>query len=226
MLTIHEEVIQGSDQWLAMRRGILTASEMKLIVTPTLKVANNDKEKTHLYELLGQRITGYVEPFYISDDMMRGMVDEITARELYAEKYASVTEVGFITNDKWGWVMGYSPDALVGDDGAIECKSRRAKYQVETLLANKLPDEYLLQVQTGLLVSEREWIDFVSYSAGLPMFTLRVYPDPVVQQAILNAAHLFYDRLDVLFADYQARLLDPASRLIPTERKIEQEIVI
>lgn len=36
---IHSDLIQGSDEWLEARRGIITASEVKLILTPTLKVA-------------------------------------------------------------------------------------------------------------------------------------------------------------------------------------------
>src|SRR3546814_11524267 len=107
---------------------------MKLIVTPTLKAANNDKTRTHLYELLAQRVTGYVEPHYISDDMLRGMDDEIIARDEYTKHHAPVEQTGFITNDKWGFTIGYSPDGLVGDDGLIECKSRRQKYQVQTII--------------------------------------------------------------------------------------------
>ena len=42
-----------------------------------------------------------------------------------------------MTNDDHGVVIGYSPDGLVGDDGLIECKSRRQKYQIETILADK-----------------------------------------------------------------------------------------
>src|SRR3546814_7698252 len=76
---------------------------MKLIVTPTLKAANNDKTRTHLYELLAQRVTGYVEPHYISDDMLRGMDDEIIARDEYTKHHAPVEQTGFITNDKWGF---------------------------------------------------------------------------------------------------------------------------
>ena len=34
--TIHPDLVQGSDEWLQARLGLLTASEMKLIVTPTL----------------------------------------------------------------------------------------------------------------------------------------------------------------------------------------------
>src|SRR3546814_17561163 len=60
-LVYHTDLIQGSEEWLQARCGLLTASEMKLIVTPTLKAANNDETRTHLYELLAQRVTGYVE---------------------------------------------------------------------------------------------------------------------------------------------------------------------
>ena len=58
----HDDLIQGSDEWLQIRCGLLTASEMKHILTPTLKVANNDKTRAHAYELAFQRITQYVEP--------------------------------------------------------------------------------------------------------------------------------------------------------------------
>src|SRR3546814_6407235 len=84
------DLIQGSEEWLQARCGLLTASEMKLIVTPTLKAANNDKTRTHLYELLAQRVTGYVEPHYISDDMLRGMDDEIIRSEEHTSELQSL----------------------------------------------------------------------------------------------------------------------------------------
>src|SRR6185503_2135159 len=118
----HPELIQGSDEWLAARCGMLTASEMKLIITPSLKAASNDKERSHLFELMAQRVTGYVEPAYVSDDMLRGMADEVEARILYAKHYAPVTDMGFITNDRWGFTIGCSPDGLIGNDGMLECK--------------------------------------------------------------------------------------------------------
>src|SRR5690606_3118925 len=107
----------------------LTASELKHIITPTLKVASNDKSRTHLYEILGQRITKYVEPAYVSDAMLRGMTDEFEAIAEYERAYSPIKRIGFITNDKWGFTIGYSPDGLVGDDGQVECKSRAQKHQ-------------------------------------------------------------------------------------------------
>jgi predicted phage-related endonuclease len=224
-ITYYPDLVQGSDEWLEARRGILTASEMKLIVTPTLKIASNEKERAHLYELLAQRISGFVEPSYVSDDMLRGREDEIDARMYYEKNVAPVTEMGFITNNKWGFTLGYSPDGLVGDDGAIECKSRRQKFQIKTIIDGEMPDDYLIQVQTGLLVSERNWIDFISYSGGLPMITIRVFPMPDVQEAILTAASAFERNLREKLAAYRAAE-QTNLHLIPTERRIEQEMYI
>ena len=225
MIRYYNDIEQGGEEWLALRRGIPTASEMRLIMTPTMRPASNDKERAHLFELLGQRITGYTEPHYISDDMLRGHEDEIEARIRYAEHFAPVTACGFVTNDDHGVVIGYSPDGLVGDDGLIECKSRRQKYQIETILADEVPAEYLLQCQTGLLVTGRKWLDFVSYCGGLPMVVKRVWPCPEIQQAIIAAASAFEQRLAAAQARY-AEWLARQPVIIHTERTIEQEIMI
>jgi hypothetical protein len=221
-ITIHDVMIQGSQEWFDARCGLLTASEMKLILTPTLKVASNEKERAHLYELLAQRITGHVEPSYVGNDMLRGMEDEIDAREKYAANYADLETVGFITSDRWGFTIGYSPDGLVGDDGLIEIKSRRQKFQIETLINHTVSDEHLIQVQTGLLVSERKWLDYVSYSAGLPMVVVRVLPDPEIQAAIVAAATTFEIRLAEKLKAFKASMAQ--RRYIATERRIEQEM--
>lgn len=225
-IVYHPELEQGSDEWKALRCGTLTASEMKLIITPTLKIADNDKTRCHLYELAAQRVTKYVEPQYISDDMLRGQVDELEARMLYDKHYAPVHRCGFVTNDRWGFVIGYSPDGLVEPGGVIECKSRRQKYQMQTIAGGEMPDDYLIQVQTGLLVTERSWCDFVTYCGGMPMCTMRVYPDDEIQKAIVNAATAFYDKMESLLMAYEVQIVAPGARFIPTERKIEEPIEI
>lgn len=228
-ITYHHDLIQGGEEWHAARCGLLTASEMKLILTPTLKPASNDKERAHLYELLAQRITGYVEPHYISDDMLRGQNDEIEARALYAKTYVPVEDVGFVTNDEWGFTIGYSPDGLIGNDGLIECKSRRQRFQIETILQayldDAVPADYLLQVQTGLLVTQRKWLDFISYSGGLPMTTVRVLPDEKIQAAIVEVATAFETKLAEKM-DLYGKALASTTRLLPTERRIEQEMYL
>lgn len=224
-IKIYSDIVQGSEEWHAVRCGILTASEMKLIITPNLKIADNDKSRSHMFELLAQRITNYVEPSYISDDMLRGMEDEITACQIYDEKFARIEQVGFVVNDKWGFKIGCSPDGLVGSDGMIEIKSRRQKFQIDTIIDGVIPQDYYIQVQTALLVTQRSWCDFVSYCGGLPMIVIRVYPNHEVQEAIVNAAKAFEAKLAWKLADY-TKELEINKRLVPTERRVEQEMHI
>lgn len=207
----HKDVIQGTDEWFALRCGMITASQMSLILTPkTLKAADNEKTRTHLYELLAQRVTHYVEPQYISDDMLRGQDDEVEALAIYRDNIAPIEQVGFITNDAWGFKLGYSPDALVGDDGLVEVKSRRQKYQMQTFIENvtadQCPPEFMLQVQTGLLVTGRQWLDFVSYCAGMPLAVVRCYPDEKVHEAIIEACSRFEESMRGKMAVYDAAL--------------------
>lgn len=230
---IYTDLIQGSDEWFEARLGVLTASEVnKIITAKTLKVASNDKERQHVYEIAAQRISQYVEPTYVGDAMMRGHADEMEACILYAKEIAPVSNVGFITNSKWGFTLGYSPDGLVGPDGLLECKSRIQKYQVQTMVEHvvdgksaSIPDEFMLQCQTGLLVSERKWIDFISYSGGLPMIVIRVYPDPEIQAAVINAATEFELRVQAVVNKFR-EATDTGARLFPTERKIYEEMTL
>lgn len=230
MITIHRDVEQGSDSWHELRRGILTCSELDLILTPKLKVAANEKTRLHLYELLAQRVSGYVEPQFVSDAMLAGHEGEIIARELYAERFAPVEEVGFITNDDYGFTLGYSPDGLVGDDGAIEIKSPRQKQHmkavIEWLETDQAPEGHMLQCQGGLLTSGRDWIDQISYHGGLHMAVMRIHADPIVHDAIKTAGQEFEAALSKKLALYNNAVENAERfRMVPTERIIHQEII-
>jgi hypothetical protein len=222
VITHHPEIIQGTDAWHKLRLGRLTASSMNAVMSA--KTLKPTKAEGHLFDLLAQRITGHVEPQFISDDMLRGQADEIEARALYARHYAPVTELGFITRDFDDFTLGYSPDGLVGDDGLIECKSRRQKYQTETIIAGAVPIEHVLQCQAGLLISGRQWLDYVSYCAGMPMAVIRVWPDETVQAAIVEAALVFEEALADRLEAYRDALSADGARLVATERRIETEI--
>jgi len=226
-MTYYPELDQGSEEWLAARCGMLTASEIKLIMTPTGKVADNDKTRAHVWELAAQRVNQFVEPRYVSDDMLRGTEDEVYARMAYDEHIAKTKTMGFIVNRKWGFAIGYSPDWLVGEDGLGEAKSRIQRLQFQTICDHvspaSCPPDFVLQCQTGLLVSERKWIDLCSYSNGMPMAAIRIWPDPVMQTAIIEAATAFEEKVRDKITDYHAALATGA-RLIPTERRIVQEL--
>ena len=212
-ITYHHDLEQGSDEWPAARRGILTASEMHLALTPTLKVANNDKTRAHAFELAAQRVTDFTEPHFVSDDMLRGTEDEADALSIYMDKYEPTAKAcGFVTCDFHGFLIGYSPDCIVGDDGLAEAKSRRQKFQMQVISqqietgAPWIPPEHVLQCQTGL-----------------PMVVIRVYPDAEMHEAIVEAAEAFEERVRGIVKRYlDARQSLP--RIVDTERKERLEI--
>ena len=198
------ELLQGSDEWLAARRGIVTASVVGQLITPkTIKPSANDTSRALTTLLVAERITGWTDPLYVSDDMMRGAMDEPVARDLYSRHYAPAVEIGFMVRDDWGFRIGYSPDGLVGDDGLIEVKSRRAKAQLATILADDVPLGNMAQIQCGLLVSGREWCDYVSYCGGMPLWVKRATPDRRWFDAIRDAVAIFERAAEQMVADYQ-----------------------
>jgi hypothetical protein len=214
-LTVHNDVVQGTLEWEALRRGMLTASVVGLTITPArLKFAANDTSRGLIATLAAERITDYTEETRGSFDMQRGTMDEPYAREVYSEHHAEATESGFMVL-QWGDIrIGYSPDGLVGDDGIIEIKSRLQKIQLQTILNDTVPAGNMAQIQTGLLVSGRKWCDYVSYCGGMPLWTKRVLPDPTWQLAILDAAEEVEKSILSLIEVYGSKI----EGLPPTER--------
>jgi hypothetical protein len=220
-LQILDDLEQGSDEWLDARRGIITASVIGQLITPgTIRAASNDKSRAILAQLAAERITGRTDPVFVSDDMMRGNLHEPIARDKYAEAHGVIVrQVGFMVREFSGGVrIGASPDGLIDEDGGMEVKCPRAKTHIQTILTDAVPAYNMAQVQTSLVVSGREWWDFVSFSSGLPLYTKRVLPDPKWRDAIIAAATNAEHAISAMvrqFEDAAATL--PATDYIPND---------
>jgi putative phage-type endonuclease len=215
----HFEIEQGTDEWHALRRGVITASAISKLLTATYKPAANDTSRALLYQLLAERITGESDQSFYNDDMARGHLLEPYARDLYAKHFASVTECGFVTLTISRGILGYSPDGLVGDDGLIEIKCPRPKTHLRSMLTGEVPAEYVPQTQTGLALTGRRWCDYISYAPGLPLFVKRCQPAPAVIAAILAAHEAAEQQLAVLMEDYQT-----AAEKFPATEHMEVKI--
>lgn len=169
------------------------AAVAKSASSPTIiEPASNDVSRSITALLVSERITGWTEEGWISDAMWRGIIEEPLARAKYAEHHhVAVEEIGFMVRDDWGFRIGYSPDGLVGDDGLIEIKSRAPKSQVATVISGHPPAENMAQLQCGLLVSGRKWIDYISYAGGMALWRRRVFPDERWFRAIIRAVGVF-----------------------------------
>lgn len=221
MIKYHYDITQYSLEWDAIKCGILSASKIEKIMTPSkLKFAENEQCRELVDFIAWQRLTQKKHPEFISYDMRRGLIEEQTARILYSDNYAYANECGFITNDKWGFTLGCSPDGVVGENGGIEVKSRLPKLQFGVIKRAVVPDEFRLQIQATLMITERPWWDFISYAGDMNMLTLRVEPDLDIQQAIEAAASMFENKVTASMEEYGNRLADKTLRILPTPETI------
>lgn len=194
-MKIITEIEQGAPEWLALRLGIVTCSELDcLLVNGKGEAGFGVAAFTYMDQLIGERITGEAAeiPFQ-TKATIRGHEQEGVALGLYeAREEVSTTSVGIILNHG----IGYSPDALVVENGLIEIKTKLPKFQVGVILSGEVPKEHVAQCQGGLWVSEREWIDFISYWPGMPLFVKRMYRDEALIRKISERVKTFYEILD------------------------------
>lgn len=193
--TFFKDLEQGTDEWLQARCGIVTASTMHRLVTASGKVADNETSRGFARQLAAERIIGVPEYTYPTRPMQRGTALEPFARDLYAEHYAPVTEVGFIRLDTDGYALGYSPDGLVEHDGLIEIKSPGPKEHLRTIVADQIPDAYMWQMQTGMFATGRSWCDYISYCPGAAMYVKRIMPDSDMHSTIREAVTCAEDNI-------------------------------
>lgn len=181
--------LQGSHEWFAARCGIITASSM----SDVLAKGQGKTRATYMHKLVGEVMTGDAASNYVNEHMERGHELEGFAREIYQEgQTLAVSEVGFIRNHDDIGGVGYSPDGLVGDEGLLEIKTRLPHLQVELLLSGSIPSQHVAQIQAGLWVTGRKWLDFVSFCPGMPFFQKRIFPDGGYIEAMREEVIKFY----------------------------------
>ena len=161
-MQIIRDIEQGSDEWLQLKLGVASASNFDKIITSTGK--ESESLKKYALQLATELMLETPEPSFKNDVMARGNEVEPLARDAYQEQTFKVVEQITMFKSDCG-NFGYSPDGLVDNDGLVEIKCPIATTHFKYLLDNKMPTDYWQQVQGGLWVSQRKWIDFVSFNS-------------------------------------------------------------
>lgn len=208
---------QGTPEWFAARAGKVTASNADRIITPTGKLSAQADGLINemIAETLMAGAPQGVEQ-WASKAMQYGIDTEPVARAWYSFSLdVDVEQVGFCVSDCGRF--GCSPDGLVGDDGGLELKCPQAQTHIGYLRAGCLPPAYVAQVHHSLIVTGREWWDFVSYCVGLPEFRIRVTPGPYTGQ--------LREALEQFWPQYEAAL-SMVRGLLPAPVKPAEEPVL
>ena len=175
-----EEIIQGSDEWKALRLGKVTASRVADVVART-KTGYGASRANYAAQLIAERLTGVAAESYTNAAMQHGTDTEPEARSAYEFYYGvTVEQVAFVPHPTIA-DAGCSPDGFVGDDGLVEIKCPQTATHLETLLGQSVPGKYEAQMQFQMACTDRSWCDFVSYDPRMPesmrLFVKRIHRD-------------------------------------------------
>ena len=193
----HIQVVQNSIEWLEARLGIPTSSRFSEIVTPKIWTFSESRScRKYMAQLVAEWKTRQpiqLDPIIWAVERGHDMEGEsVSYYEL--TRGVKTEECGFFlsTCERYG----ASPDRTVGENGLLEVKNLNADNHLLCLFENEIPDKYFTQIHGQLLVTGRDWVDFLSYSPGLPPYLHRIYPEPKYQKPLEEGILKFCDRLD------------------------------
>lgn len=179
---------QGSDEWLALRAGKITASEADALLSPLFKRKESKAVDTYLGKKLAEKWLGTPLPNeeVFALPMEFGKILEIEARPTFKLLTdLPVTTVGLIETDDG--LCACSPDGIVGGDAGLEIKSPAIQTHCKYLVAGVLPPEYAVQVHFSMFVTGFSRWYFMSYRRLMPPLLLEIKRDEAIQEAITDA---------------------------------------
>ncbi len=193
---LFHDLEQGTPEWFAARMGIPTASSFATVMAKGKEGGRSITRDDYMRKLAGEILTGEPAPEGYSNGFMeRGKQLEAEARDLFAFLMDAEPQlVGFIRNGK----KGASPDSLIADSAGLEIKTAIPAVQIARLQQNRVPPEYVAQVQGSLWVSERDTWFFMSYCPKLPPLVVEVHRDEEYIAKLSAAVDAFNDELEAL----------------------------
>lgn len=169
---IHHTHEQGSEAWLAVRKGCITGSRFKDCRD---KLKNGQPSKAciaYALDTARERIGGNAPAKFQNAAMRTGTEQEPIARAKYEARTGYlVEEVGFFTTEDG--LFGLSPDGLIDDDGVLEIKCMVSSDTLFTAVADGDISEYIDQCNGYLWLLGRQWVDLCLWVPDLNHMTIR-----------------------------------------------------
>lgn len=204
---------QRTPEWFEARLGRVTASRVADMMART-KTGYGASRANYMAELICERLTGKQAERFSSAAMAWGTETEPQARAMFTLTTGlSVEETGFALHPEIA-DLGASPDGLIGDDGLVEIKAPNTATHIETLLSETVPQKYVLQMQTQLACTGRQWCDFVSFDPRLPdemqLFIRRVDRDDELIAEIEREARAFLAEIETKMSALRGKYREAA----------------
>lgn len=177
------DIEQNTDAWLQLRAGKITSSSFSKIMAND-GAAFGKPAKDYAVSICLERMTGTpISGGFSNAHTERGHEQEPLARMAYEEQtFCEIQNGGFFD---WGDI-GCSPDGLVGDDGLIEIKSVIASVHYANLTRQSYDPAYKWQLFGNLWLTQRDWIDFISFCQDFPpekrLYICRIHREQLTEQ--------------------------------------------
>lgn len=200
---------QGSPEWLAIRKGVITASRFKDARERLKNGQPAAKCMAYAFDVARERCGGAAAPVFQSSAMRFGTEQEPMARMHYeAQTGAMIEEVGFAyTEDR---KFGLSVDGLIGDDGVWECKTMVSSDTLFTALVDGDISAYKDQCNGALWLLGRKWVDLSLWCADLQLLhTIRITRDEDAIEALETDLVAFEKTVSALESKLRALLPAP-----------------
>lgn len=191
-----DEIIQGSDEWKALRCGKVTASRVADVIAKT-KSGWGASRFNYAAELIAERLTGVAAEGFTNAAMQWGTDQESSARMAYEfMQDVTVEQIAFVVHPSIP-DAGASPDGLVGESGLVEIKCPNTATHIDTLIKQEIPAKYITQMMWQMACTGRKWCDFVSYDPRLPesmqLFVKRIDRDDKLIAELESEVTIFVD---------------------------------
>ena len=164
-----KELIQGSEEWFAVRRGKITASRLGDLMKKTKYGESTYKTKLRM-ELAIERITGKSASSVVMNQAMHdGIEREPDARMLF--EAVTGKEVALCGSFDHPEIVNTSasPDGLLrGENAILEIKCPTAVTHARNLMADGMDKRYLYQVAWQMACTESTHGYFASYHPDFP----------------------------------------------------------
>lgn len=172
------DIEQNTDEWFAMRGGLVTSSKLGVIMANFGK-AFGAPAKKYARDIAVEQITGKpISSNLTSHHLDRGHEEEPLARMAYENQFfCDVSNGGFFESQN----VGCSPDGLIGNNGVLEIKSAIPSIHFDRINKGSFDSSYKWQLVGNVKFTDRDWIDFVSYCSQFPdgkkLYTCRLNKD-------------------------------------------------
>lgn len=198
---------QGSQEWLDLRLGVITASRVSDILSEPRSKADkeagklSESSKSYMMQLISEICIKEHKQLY-GKPLDWGVEHEDTARSVFEFMHdKKVIETPFIFGDE-ELRYGCSPDGLVDKNSGLEikCPYDNAVFLKFKLLGiDGIKPEYMAQVQFSMWVTNRESWHFVNYDPRMPrdnLHSVLVHRDPAYMQKFDTMIPAFIDEMD------------------------------